>query len=362
MKILYISPENTVGTLSLWKKEHISNNHICRTVTFFRSPKGFKDDICLELPFIFTRPQLAMIRHNIYKFYRGREGYYKEKDGYPPVWSPNGLLDKTFLKYKDWLWRSKTKEAIKKYDLINYDVVHFESGMDFLKDEFFAQALKKGGKKIICHYHGEDLRTRGVMPIINQLSDLNLTNEVDLLSKHPNIQYLFLPFEFGNIYPKTELNDTIRIAHAPTNRYYKGSAGIIQTCRILHNEGLITFDLIENVSHSVAMERKKSADIFIDQVGDKGGWGYGMNSVESLSMGICTLTEINNTYKSFIPDNPFINITSGSLEYKLRSLIQNREQIMKSGNRGYKWVRKKHDISSVARKLYSYYRSIGLNP
>ena len=110
------------------------------------------------------------------------------------------------------------------------------------------------------------------------------------------------------------------------------------------------------------MERKKSADIFIDQVGDKGGWGYGMNSVESLSMGICTLTEINNTYKSFIPDNPFINITSGSLEYKLRSLIQNREQIMKSGNRGYKWVRKKHDISSVARKLYSYYRTIGLNP
>jgi len=43
-------------------------------------------------------------------------------------------------------------------------------------------------------------------------------------------------------------------------------------------------------------------------------------------------------------------------------LIQNREQIMKSGNRGYKWVRKKHDISSVSRKLYSYYRSIGLNP
>ena len=74
MKILYISPENTVGTLSLWKKEHISNNHICRTITFFRSPKGFKDDICLELPFNFTRPQLAMIRHNIYKFYYQTKG------------------------------------------------------------------------------------------------------------------------------------------------------------------------------------------------------------------------------------------------------------------------------------------------
>ena len=362
MKILYISPENTVGTLSLWKKEHDSNNHICRTVTFFRSPKEFKEDICLDLPFNFTEPRLASIRHYIYTFYRGKEGYYKKKNGFPPMWEPDGWLDKTFFKCKDLLWRSKVKKAIKEYDLINYDVVHFESGMDFLKDEFFVQALKEKGRKIICHYHGEDLRTRGVMPVIDQLSDLNLTNEVDLLEKHPNIQYLFLPFEFSNTYQKKELNNTIRIAHAPTNRHYKGSASIINTCKMLHDEGLITFDLIENKPHFVAMERKKGADIFIDQVGDKGGWGYGMNSVESLSMGICTLTEINDTYKSFIPDNPFINITSESLEYKLRSLIRNRSQIIESGNKGYEWVRKKHDISSVARKLYAYYELIGLNP
>ena len=44
MRILYISPENTVGTLSLWKKEHEANGHECRTVTFFRSPKYFDED------------------------------------------------------------------------------------------------------------------------------------------------------------------------------------------------------------------------------------------------------------------------------------------------------------------------------
>ena len=43
MKILYISPENTVGTLTLWKKEHTKRNNQCRTVTFFRSPKGFDE-------------------------------------------------------------------------------------------------------------------------------------------------------------------------------------------------------------------------------------------------------------------------------------------------------------------------------
>ena len=49
MRILYISPENTVGTLSLWKKEHERRGNYCRTLTFFKSPKNFDDDICLNL-------------------------------------------------------------------------------------------------------------------------------------------------------------------------------------------------------------------------------------------------------------------------------------------------------------------------
>ena len=44
MKILYISPENTVGTLTLWKKEHERRGNQCRTLTFFKSPKNFNDD------------------------------------------------------------------------------------------------------------------------------------------------------------------------------------------------------------------------------------------------------------------------------------------------------------------------------
>ena len=43
MKILYISPENTVGTLTLWKKEHEARGNECRTVTFFASPKNFEE-------------------------------------------------------------------------------------------------------------------------------------------------------------------------------------------------------------------------------------------------------------------------------------------------------------------------------
>ena len=244
--------------------------------------------------------------------------------------------------------------------MYDFDVVHFESGMDFLKNEFFVRGLKERRKKIICHYHGEDLRSRGVMPYINTISNLNLTNEVDLLNKHPNIEYLFLPFKTSILNSKKGLNNTIRISHAPTNRYYKGSHTIISICEKLQAEGKIKFDLIENMAHSIALNKKLKSDIFIDQVGNKGGWGYGMNSVESLSMGICTLTEMNDIYNSFIPDHPFINVNSNNLEMELRNLLHDRQRIMNKGKEGQLWVKKYHDIKNVADKLYSYYASIGL--
>ena len=360
MKILYISPENTVGTLSLWREEHISRGNQCRAVTFFRSPRKFEDDLCLDLPFNFTKPLMSKFRNIIYKSYRGSHGYFKEKDGYPPLWRPEGFFDSSFFKFKDWLWKSKIEKAIKEYDLFDYDVYHFESGMDFLKNEFFVQQLNHLGKKIICHYHGEDLRSRGVMPYIDKLADLNLTNEVDLLSKHPNIEYIFLPFDTSPFNVKDTISDILKISHAPTNRFYKGSDHIIKVCEKLENQGKIKFDLIENLPHSQAMERKSKSDIFIDQLGNKGGWGYGMNSVESLSMGICTLTEMNDAYDSFIPDHPFVSIKEQTLESEIETLIRNRNRILEFGKKGREWVQKHHDIKQVSNTLYGYYQKIGL--
>ena len=304
---------------------------------------------------------MSNLRNRFYKLYRGELGYRKEKRGFPPKWSPEGLLDKQFLDFKDSLWRPRVINVIEKYSLYDFDVVHFESGMDFLKNEFFVKKLKSIGKKIICHYHGEDLRTRGVMPFIDKNSDLNITNELDLLNKHPNIKYLFLPFETKAFSPRPELNKMIRIGHAPTDRLYKGSDNIIKVCKKLEKEKLLTFDLIEGETSEEAIRRKQQCDLFIDQIGNRGGWGYGMNSVESLSMGICTLTEINDEYKKFLPDHPFVNVNKESLENDLRKLIKNKDKITDFGIKAKKWVYKNHDISKVSKQLYDYYNSIGLS-
>lgn len=363
MKILYISPENTVGTMQLYKQIHEMRGNESRFVTFFHSPKGFKEDICLDLPFNFTKPFLKKVRHRIYQLYRGSDGYHTEKSGYPPTWSPEGKFDGTFLAWKEKIWTPFVEKAIIEYGLYDFDVYHFESGMDFYKDAHFAAELKRRGKKIVCHYHGEDLRARGVLKPLDELSDLNLSNEVDLLPKHPNMNYIFLPFDIKGVrvrYLKEKQAKRMPlITHAPTNRFYKGSKFIIPVCEALQKEGLCQFKLIENMPHERAMQLKSDSDIFIDQVGDKGGWGYGMNSVESLALGICTATQMNDEYCKFIPDHPFYNINSDNIDRKLRELLASPQRIRDYGNRGFAWVEKYHDFRSVGEQLYTYYRKMG---
>ena len=52
LKILYIAPENTVGTLSTWKKFHESRGNKCDFITFYKTPNEFDSGICLNLPLI----------------------------------------------------------------------------------------------------------------------------------------------------------------------------------------------------------------------------------------------------------------------------------------------------------------------
>ena len=77
-------------------------------------------------------------------------------------------------------------------------------------------------------------------------------------------------------------------------------------------------------------------------------------------MGICTLTEINDSYNSFIPNHPFVNITKDSFSGILKNLILDPNKIFRSGEDGKNWVEKYHDVKNVSEKLYRYYKKIGL--
>ena len=355
MKILYISPENTVGTLNLWKRAHENRGNECIYITLFPSKHQYDSGICLNLPMIKTSSWYIHARHYYYKLFRGSSGDYQERDGFPLVWEPSSILERQYFHFRDWLWSFRVEKTIKALSLLDYDIVHLEWGLEFYRNGSFIKRFYDLGKPIVCTYHGQDLRTRGIIPIIDKLSALNLTSELDLLEKHPNIKYQFLPYDTTQHIPNYSLNSTIKICHSPTNRYYKGSNTIIKVCEKIVLEENVEFILIENISHEEVIQIKSECDIYIDQVHNRGGWGYGMSSIEALSLGLCCMTELNDNYIKFIPDHPFINVSGNNLYEKLIQLISHPEKIITYKKRGRNWVVKKHDLNNTAEKLYKYY-------
>jgi glycosyltransferase involved in cell wall biosynthesis len=353
MKILYISPENTVGTLTYWKKAHEASGHYCRYITFFPSSGGYEEDICLNLPLLSASSSYINFRLWFLKNIEKKEPW-KDIGGNPPVWNPPGW-QKLIFRLRELLWSPIINRAIKKYNLEDFDIIHFEWGTDFYRNGKFAQKMKAKGKKIVCHYHGQDMRNRGVIPAIDKLSDLNLTNELDLLSRHPNIHYLFLPYDVQAFQPKEKLNDTLRICHATTNRKVKGSNRIIEICKKLEKSHGIQFIFIENTPHAEVLKLKAQSDIYIDQITDHAP-GYGMNSLESLSMGIASVTYMNEDFQQFLPHHPFISADVSNLEEKLVEMLENRDLLWQYCLRGRQWVNEVHDFRNVVQKLYEYYR------
>tara|TARA_B100002052_G_scaffold114068_1_gene105055 strand:- start:1063 stop:2109 length:1047 start_codon:yes stop_codon:yes gene_type:complete len=342
--------------MSLWKKAHEMNGNQCDFITFYKNPKQHDAGICLDLPMISTDPWYLKIRHQYYKVFRGDSGDYKEKEGTPPIWTPHSVFEKSYFIFRDWVWQNYIESAIDKYKLFDYDIYHFEWGLDFYRDCRFAKKLSKAGKPIICTYHGQDMRTRGVIKEMDEISNLNLTSELDLLKKHPNINYLFLPYDTSSFTGRNTISSPLRVCHSPTNRYYKGSDDIIEICSGLDRDGLIEFVLIEDKTQQEVIKIKQSCDIYVDQIHNRGGWGYGMNSIESLSMGLICLTELIKEYQDFIPDHPFVNVNKQNLKEKILELTKTPELLFKKKIKSRDWVVKYHDIFSVSQSLYSYYK------
>tara|TARA_Y100000758_G_scaffold199866_1_gene142747 strand:+ start:8171 stop:9256 length:1086 start_codon:yes stop_codon:yes gene_type:complete len=359
MKILYISPENTVNTLTMWKLAHEEKGNKCEFITLFKSRNNFDPGICLDLPLVTSKSWYMFWRHKYYQLFRGTLGDYKQKNGYPPIWKPNSRLEKYFFQFRDWLWNFYVEPAIKKNNLFDYDIYHFEWGLEFYRDCRFVNKLIDLDKAISCTYHGQDLRTRGALKPLNKASKLNITSELDLLNKHPNMKYMFLPYDTKQFSHDIKINDPIRICHAPTDRHYKGSETIIPICERLAKEKGVEFVLIEDKPFNEAQEIKKSCDILIDQVHNRGGWGYGMNSVEGLSMGLCCVTELLPEYVNFIPDHPFINADGKSLYVVLSELISNKDKIIEYKKKSFSWVDKFHNYTNTSNVLYSYYKDLG---
>jgi hypothetical protein len=188
---------------------------------------------------------------------------------------------------------------------------------------------------------------------------LNITSEYDHLSIKKDLKYLFYPYDPSELPAKNEAeNEFITIVHSPTNRKYKGTELIISVIEKIKREREVNFLLLENVSRNVVLEAKSKADICIDQVGGSmGGTGYGKAGLETLAMGIPTITNMTDEYREWLPENPFVVANNtNELYLKLNELIESKTLRTKLGKEAVKWTAKYHGYQNVNNKLMELYR------
>ncbi|MFQ6609471.1 MAG: hypothetical protein ACE5D7_01595, partial [Fidelibacterota bacterium] len=314
---------------------------------------------CLNLPFVSPSPMFLWLRDRIYQWMGGpKTSVFLE--GYPPVWTPSNSFIAAFFKFRDALWKKTVEPAVKKYDLMNFDILHLETGLEFYRNGDFVLRFKEQGKPVLNTFHGIELRHRGVIPAIDELTDLNLTSEVHLLSMHPNLKYLPLAFDVQQFKPRIAVEPPITICHATRNRHFKGSDKIIRICRELEKSHGVKFLLIENLPHKETLKLKQTAHIYVDQIADIAP-GYGMNSIEAMSMGLVCFTSMNDEWQRQFPDHPFIHVTADTLKTKLINLIAHPEKLAELSRKGLEWVERHHSLNSAGDQLYQFYREMGIS-
>ncbi len=360
MKILHVAPINVAGVPYSMMDLHRRFGHETRLVTLHQNAFDFPEDICLKLPL--SRTALA---HRWRDYKRTAQKLALRIGGHNPgtflpIYRPNNAIERAHFWLSDVRRRSAINNAIREYDLERFDIIHYDGGMDLFRDARLAKKWKKAGKKIVCHYMGSDLRIRGIHPVMDRLSDLNITNESDHLLRHPNIHYIFIPFDASLLAPRTHENERLKIIHSPTNRAMKGTELIIPVIERLKKERKIEFTLVENTPHAKLLEIKQTCDIAIEQVGNYGGTGYGRNSLESLALGIPTITEMTPDYVAWLPENPFVLATPETLYDRLIELIDNPSLRREKGLVGRTWVEKYHSYESVHKRLTELYEKYNI--
>lgn len=354
MKVLHLSPQNYTGVLQLYVRGHRALGAESRLVTFYRAKNRYEEDICLDLPFVGPMEWLWKVKRLV------RAGSLRVPftGTTERIWWSPGRIEKLLLALRDLAWAPVLKKADARFGLEDFDIYHLEGGMSFFRDGRDVRRLKAEGRHLVSNYHGLDLRMRGAIKPVWDATDVHITCEFDLFRRFPEIEYMFLPFDPGAMPPAEPLPGPVRICHAPRIRAVKGTDRIIEAVEALRREIPVELVLIEGMSHSDALAAKAGCSIAIDQIAD-GDMGYGVNSLETLSMGIATVTNLSDEYAAFIPDHPFVLATPDTLRRVLRELVLDADLRARHAGAGPPWLEARHSWLKVARDMHAMYARMG---
>ena len=234
----------------------------------------------------------------------------------------------------------------------DYDILHFHyfSVLPFGLD---LPLWKMLSKKIIIHYHGDDIRNKGEGILSRRYAREVLVSTPDLLAWSPRARWTPNPIDLKK-YPCIGVEDqeqTLRIVHAPSDPKVKGTEYVIKAVEELKKEGYkIELDLVKNMPHQEAVEHYKQADIVVDQL--LVGW-YGVFAIECMALGKPVCVYIREDLKSYLPNKTFVSTSPSRLKGHLKMLIEDANLRREIGEEGRRFVEKTHDSEKIVKYLIS---------
>lgn len=233
----------------------------------------------------------------------------------------------------------------------DYDILHFHyfSVLPFGLD---LPLWKTQGKKIVFHYHGDDIRNKGEGILPRHYSRAVLVSTPDLLAWSPRARWIPNPSDLEK-YPYIGVDDRerkLRIVHSPSDPKTKGTEYVIRVVEDLLAEGYeIELDLVKNMPHHEAVEHYRRADIVVDQL--LVGW-YGVFAIECMALGKPVCAYIREDLKSYLPDpGPLVATSPRDLKEDLRKLIEDAALRSCIGKTARMFAEQVHDADKIAEYL-----------
>ena len=190
MKILHFAIENFARVPGNLVRAERALGHESYLMTLFpTSHKFHEEDHCLRMPFVATH-SISFLK----TFFRSQHtlsNTRKSPNLGPPVWEPKNRFMGQLFDLRDQLWKSRIFKKLRTINIESFDVLFLDGGLGFLRNGKIVTRLKENGLKIGVLYCGSDLRTRGVLPSIENLADVRFTVEYDHVLLDPTLRFLY---------------------------------------------------------------------------------------------------------------------------------------------------------------------------
>lgn len=239
--------------------------------------------------------------------------------------------------------------------LRRYDVFHFHTSSLFRRS-LDIPILRLSGKIVIMHYHGTELRKKGVSPL-SRISNGSIVSTPGLLEIATEALWIPNPVPDHGVRRSEDSDQTLTIGHTPSNIARKGTSRLIRAIHKLKEKHPdIRLEIVRQVPHRVALRRLAHFDLFVDQVSassERRGW-YGVASNEAQHAGIPVLTTIREDLVGYLPESTgIIRVGPEDLVDKLDLLIQDEELRKRVGEEGRRFVKDFHNPLLVAKRISS---------